>query len=507
MKKTLFFLGLLSIAIIPAFIGIFHPGFFVTDDGNWMVIRLSAFYEAMRQGQFPVRFLPRLNNGFGYPVADFLYPLFLYIGSFIHLFHITFVETVKLLFGLSLFGGAVGTFLWFRKNFGNLAGFVGALIYTLFPYHIWDITKRGSLGEVLALGVVPYIFWQIDRKNIIFSSVGIALLILAHNSLALVFLPVIIGYFILKSEYKNGFINIFLGLGLSAFFWFPALFDKQFTVFDTRVVSNYSQYFLINNLYPLIGTVSFIILIFSLFLVFKYKEKKSAFFLVLMLVSITLTLPISNDVWQILPLGKYVQFPFRFLSLTTLSAAFLSAYTIKSWDKRHIFILSGLLIIFIYISSWQYLFPKEYNYYPDTFYSTNQDSTTVQNEYMPIWAKKMPAEPHPKVTVSNGIIRNSVDKGSSIDFDVQALQSSVVTVAIAYFPGWKATVDGKEVDIRQQTTTGFINLSVSNGNHHVQIEFSETAPRMIADIISLFSAVILIVMVFLPMVRLKRKKT
>ena len=87
-KSNLFFLILVSLLTIPAIVGLLHPGFFVTDDGNWMIIRFSAFYETLRSGQFPVRFLYRLNNSYGYPVADFLYPLFMYLGVFFHILKI-----------------------------------------------------------------------------------------------------------------------------------------------------------------------------------------------------------------------------------------------------------------------------------------------------------------------------------------------------------------------------------------------------------------------------------
>ena len=72
-------------------------GFYISDDGEWMVIRLSAFYQSLAEGQFPVRFLGRLNNSYGYPVANFLYPGFLYIGSLLHFLGLSFVNSVKII--------------------------------------------------------------------------------------------------------------------------------------------------------------------------------------------------------------------------------------------------------------------------------------------------------------------------------------------------------------------------------------------------------------------------
>src|SRR5262245_59157359 len=77
------FFILLVVAII-ILSPLFRSGFIVTDDGDWMVIRLTAFYQSLADGQMPVRFLGRLYNGYGYPVANFLYPGYLYFGSLIH---------------------------------------------------------------------------------------------------------------------------------------------------------------------------------------------------------------------------------------------------------------------------------------------------------------------------------------------------------------------------------------------------------------------------------------
>ena len=66
----LFLVGLLA---IPALLPLFSQGMFVSDDGGWMIVRSSAFHEAFRDGQVPTRFLGRLNQEYGYPVAHFLY--------------------------------------------------------------------------------------------------------------------------------------------------------------------------------------------------------------------------------------------------------------------------------------------------------------------------------------------------------------------------------------------------------------------------------------------------
>src|SRR3989338_2742945 len=173
LKIVLFPAIAVVLLILPGILGLMNPGFFLTDDGNWMVIRFSAFYEALKNGQFPVRFLFRLNNGYGYPVADFLYPLFMYIGIPIHILGFNFVNTIKIILGLSLIFSSFFCFLWLKKKFDNFSSLVGSTLYLYFPYHLWDVYKRGSVGEVLALAIVPFIFWQIERNSFFWGAISI----------------------------------------------------------------------------------------------------------------------------------------------------------------------------------------------------------------------------------------------------------------------------------------------------------------------------------------------
>lgn len=229
MQKNLSKIILLLVLIAPVVIPLLSPGFFVSDDGDWMVIRLSAFHQTLRTGQFPVRFLERLNHNLGYPVTNFLYPLPFYLGEAVHLLGVDFVTSVKILFIASFVFGAIFMYLY--------AGLVAAVVYTYFPYRLFDVYKRGSLGEAMAFIFLPLIFYFIDRKKIVFAAIATAALITSHNVIAFIFLPVI---FIYSRNLKL----VFLALLLSAFFWLPALYDLQFTKASVTQVADFSKYFL-----------------------------------------------------------------------------------------------------------------------------------------------------------------------------------------------------------------------------------------------------------------------
>lgn len=488
-----FSLVILGILILPSLISLFHSGFFLSDDGNWMVIRLSAFYESIRQGQFPPRFLVRLNHGYGYPVADFLYPLFLYIGVPIHLIGVSFVNTIKIILGGSLIVSGLCSFLWLRKFVKISAAIIGAFVYVVFPYHVFDVYQRGSVGEVLALAVLPFILWQIERKKTLFTAVGISLLILAHNSLAVLFLPIILGYIVYRRsfELKKIFFIIFYSLALSAFFWIPAIYDKQFTIFDQTPVSDISSYFL-SLFSPLIGWITLLLLILTFPLLFQKQKLPLRFFWVVSFISLFFVLPISSFLWRAIHIIPYFQFPYRFLSVTLLGVAGLSAIEIDVLPEK-IKIFGMLLIVgIVYLSSWSLLLPKNYQYFPDTFYSTNQDSTTVKNEYMPIWVKTQPTvytDQKIQIIKGDGIITDSQFNGTSLT--ANAITNTPVTaqINIIYFPGWEVVVDGKRIAISYTNDLGVMQFPMMAGTHTISAHFTETPVHLFADGITLLSIV------------------
>ncbi len=495
-RSNLLFLGLAILFALPALIGLFHQGFFLSDDGNWMVIRFSAFYEALRNGQFPVRFLFRLNNGFGYPVADFLYPLFMYLGVPIHILGINFVNSVKIILGLSLIFSSIFTFLWLRKLFDNLSSFLGATLYTLFPYHLFDIYKRGSVGEALALSIAPFIFWQIERKNYIFTGVGIALLITAHNSLAFIFLPFIILYLLLKKQTFDLIKSLLIGIGLSAFFWLPAIYDKQFTVFDKTAVSDFSGYFVTLKDLNLLGVVFFVVILGAFSVLFLRKTKEYLYFLLTTLLLAALVFPFSFIFWQYFPLVNYIQFPFRLISYLLLGSAYLAASQINLLQGKIKILFTLLFLGVILYSTKDFIMPKTYQYYPDSFYSTNQDTTTVKNEYMPKWVKKAPSFQKEKVTIvmGKGEVKNLITNGNKTTFSLNSEGKSLLEFNGVYFPGWKIKVDDRETNIDYKAN-GLIRFTVDNGSHNVIIYFTETPLRIFADLISLFSLIALLILV------------
>src|SRR3989344_7728429 len=89
-------LSILFFSILVA-LPLFKQGLFIMHDDQ-QVARLFVFDEALKAGQFPVRWVNGLGFNFGYPLFNF-YPPFVYIlGEIFHLTGFGFIDSVKIVF-------------------------------------------------------------------------------------------------------------------------------------------------------------------------------------------------------------------------------------------------------------------------------------------------------------------------------------------------------------------------------------------------------------------------
>lgn len=82
MKNKYLFLVLI-LSTIPLLYFIFNPLLFHTHDGLVHIPRIAAFYKALADGQFPVRWAGDLNYRYGMPLFNFIYQVPYFIASFL----------------------------------------------------------------------------------------------------------------------------------------------------------------------------------------------------------------------------------------------------------------------------------------------------------------------------------------------------------------------------------------------------------------------------------------
>lgn len=487
-SKILFIVSLLVlfVGVIVVLFPLIRPGFFVNDDGGWMVIRLSAFFQSLREGQFPVRFLGRLNYSYGYPVANFLYPGFLYLGSLIHLVGFPFVDSVKIIMGMSICLGALFTFLWLQRYFGKVASVIGALCFVSAPYVLFDLYTRGSVGEILALAWAAMGLYAIAAKKPWLLALAVSLLIVSHNSLAVLFLGFDLLYITVLGRWREFWLMMLLGIGMVMFFWFPALYERKYVVFDAIQVANPAAYFITLPNIVLLGFSGIAAACAALFTKKQLKNEKT-FFLLTFIATVFIVLPISSVVWRVPLLTHIIQFPYRFLSLTVLIGCWLVGYVLE-YQKTMVRLL--LIVLCIAFGAWSLISSMQKIHYtdlPEGYYTTNEATTTVADEYMPRWVIEKPSQhANQRLIFYQGAGTFDIHKATtqSIDVLVHAAQDSVVQINTVYYPGWGVTVDDAPVLVDYKNNQGLIRVAVPKGDHHLVAGFRETISRFLADNIS-----------------------
>ncbi len=505
--KQVFLIALLLLLVLPATVSLLRPGFFLSHDGEWMVIRLSAFHQALADGQFPVRWSIRLNHGFGYPVLNFLYPLPFYFGELFYLLSASFTQAIKLVFILSFLASALTMFFWLKSKFSFWPALAGSLLYTYTPYRFVDTYVRGSVGESLGFVFIPLLFYAIDllpqkpKVGVILGAFAAAATILSHNVFVIfVALASIYGVLSLSRRHlKNLALSLMLAAALSAYFWLPALIELKYVYASQLPVANPIDH--LTTLRQLIlpswgygpsiptdpASMSFQIGLVNLGVILvSFIFWRRNFFLVTAAVSILLMLRASSPFWSFLPAVGVIQFPWRLLSLVTFVTAVLAAHLAK---KPAMSILISLLAILFTLS---YARPQSTSSLPDTYYSTNEDTTTVQAEYLPLWVTRPPSERIPERAVfvlGEGNITEFKETNTQIHFRIEPVQkepTAIVKVNQLYYPGWLVTVNGQEVPV-DTSYNGVMAFTVPKSQSGVLISWQEPRYRQVVNYLSLIT--------------------
>lgn len=459
------------------------PGFIVTDDGDWMIVRFSAFYQSLREGQFPVRFLGRLNESYGYPVANFLYPGFMYLGSLIKAVGFSFQTSVEVIIASSIIFGSVAMYVWLSSYFTPFSSFIGSLSFLFSPYLLYDLYKRGSVGELLAIALVVITCAAIDKKARWLIPISTLLLAISHNTLALFFIPFLFLYTAVKKQYKL-FIPIGIGVGMSLFFWGPALVEQSLVVFNRITVSNPQQFLAISTTILIQSSLFVVAAAVSFIGKKRMYEKERLLFLATMGIVCLFTTGVSSLIWNIPLFAKVIQFPYRWFSLILLAGPWLVAYMA---DKKGIIRLLACLgvVYFVYVA-----LPygkAESIVRPDGFYTTNEATTTVANEYMPKWVtKEFETRPTKKIDfyIGSGSIHEKKVTTQVIDIVIDAREPSIIQINTLYYPGWGGMLDNTPLAISVDNPYGVMRIEIPIGTHHLYMAFRETAGRFIFDVAS-----------------------
>lgn len=499
------------------------PGFFPMHDDT-QVARVVEMGRALREGQFPVRWVSDLGYGMGYPLFNFYGPLPYYIGGFFYAIGISGLVATKIMMILGIVLAGLAMYLAASSIFGVWAGVASATAYMYAPYHAVDIYVRGAVGEYWAFIFLPLILLGIYNKKFLLTSLAISGLVLSHTILGFVGI-LFLFVFLVAIRFRRDVIKaILLGLGLSAFFWLPALMEMKFTNVVSVIGSSadFHQHFVclsqlwnsawgfggsapgcldglsfkIGKEFIALGLTGFI----ALLVVGKKHDSRNLAYAVgaLIVISLFFTLAISSTLWVVIPYFAFIQYPWRFLTFVSFGFSFLIGASILIVKKPVIqaLIAVGIVVIILVIESKYFVPQYVYNKTAESFETPVElryRVSKISDEYLPpgISVPRTESEAlNPLIPSShNYSISYIVNTDSYKRIELNAAKADRVPVRLAYFPGWTIIVN---VDtIKPEIEKGIPIVPIPAGLTTIQMIFKDTPVRTTGNVISIVSLVLL----------------
>ena len=372
-----------------------NPGFFPMHDDT-QVARVFEMKKALSDGMFPVRWVPDLGYGFGYPIFNFYAPFAYYIGAFFMFLGFDGLIATKIMIGLGTVLAGVFMYLFAREFWDETGGVIAGLLYIYAPYHALNIYVRGAIAELWAYAFIPLAFLasykiflslesyvalkssskkHLETKKLIWfwvciSAVAHAAIIISHNLTAMMTTPflfvfAVFLYIKLRSADKLHkpyfiFLGLLIGVLLSAFYWLPVLFEIRFTNVLSVIGggSDYKDHFVclpqfwnspwgfggsvpgcIDGLSFKIGKLHILLALISLMALPMFRKEKTKFqlsilFAIFLLISTFFTIKESKFIWDIIPHMVFFQFPWRFLTLVSFLLSFIGGAIIYFLPKE-----------------------------------------------------------------------------------------------------------------------------------------------------------------------------
>ncbi len=539
-----------ALGAVLLFLPMFRAGMPNTADGLLHLYRSALWRWAWNDGVIWPRWHTLLYHGYGYPVFDLIVP-FPYIATSLLNFLIpSLIASFKAFIFIGCLNYALGMYFWARRHLSPAGAFLAAIAYTFATYRFRELFVQGNYPQFFAWSMFPWVMLSFEslsdaptRWRFFASVASYSILLLTHNISAMLFTPFLIAYMLwyLASHgvWRNAWAvaAAFVGaVGIAAGFWIPAMVESRYTMVRvlTKGFFDVSEHFLTvgemlsrsplqdyraaNPPMPFnIGVIHLFLAVTGLFSILTVALRSRGDFLsklwkdyrvfsaIAVVVSLFMMLPVSSEVWKVVPFIAFAEFPTRlygeaFLFSSLLVGASITWLGILFKDEKKevlataLFAAIGALALVGSVAVYQ--FPRQFirlEVTPSAFlsYETafNAPGTTSASEFLSIPAEKAPKEPaisktmvrnafyHPPSGVYGKVIRW---KAQSIEIEYTSDRDIRVDVAQFYFPGWVVSLDGRMIEASRDPRNGLVRVRLPSGRHMLALRMANTPIRKAA---------------------------
>lgn len=498
-----------------------HPGLFNVYD-NVQVTRIQATYHELVSGQLPVRYFSEFGHGGGYMLLKYYSPLVYYLGAGLMAMGFNGVQAVKLIYIIVIAIGSLGMYKLLKKLVRKSGITIGVLAFLSSPYLYHDLYHRGSLTEAAALLISPWVILNLlklvtapSKQAIAWASIAIAAVVLAHSLTGLMILGVTILLFVMLNPgikaWKYLLLAIMLGMGLSAFSLSPAIFERGNIQYESNSLAERGYLD-----HPVAITEQlwnqglgeeksaylglFFLLVLTMILAYLYQYKSNPdknnhrykIFIWVALISVCALIlmdPVSRIVWANLSYIRYLQFPFRLLTIATLVLSIGGALiyeSAKKWSTKATLYISLLVPLLLSLGYYQ-----THGYQYGTTYTVDDPcmTSTWADEYLNKNVKEcLKEKPELGESLSDSLEILGVSQAhSGREITIQTRGTGTIKIGKYFESEWEASSGGERLKLAPIGVHGLIGVNVPKDVSEVKLMMTKTIPEQVGDYLSLAS--------------------
>ncbi len=507
-----------------------------------------------RDGIVLPRWTAGANHGFGEPRFIFYPPLSWMLGAALS-FLVPWIYVPAVFIVLTQTLAGLAAFALGRRLFSSPGALLCAAAYTANPYSLLIVYMRSDFAEQLAMAFFPLILLATlrlmgfvesppgsDGRNVAFLSVIFAAVwlcnvpagVLTSYSLAALFVFSAVTFTSWRPLVR-GSAALALGLGLAGFYLAPAIHEQSWVNISQALASGLqpSQNFLYaviadveHNSFNRIASTTAVLMIAltAIFAAASYPRvrKENARGLskpvwmilgILLVMSAFLMLRVSNVFWMMLPKLRFVQFPWRWMSILALPFACSFAAAMTGNNTRRHWMAPGtaaLAMVLAGTAAWMVR---------HTWWDTedipvlleaiqNDEGFEGVDEYDPAGDdhSDLP-EKSPRVKLLHAGESMSVVTGARIHVEhwsaerkelrVTAHEPSRLALRLLNYPAWRVEVNDSAVVPEPADGTGQMIVPLASGQSHIVVRFLRTSDRTIGAVMTGLSLLILILLLII----------
>jgi hypothetical protein len=227
--------GLMALAVTaPLLTGPYILG----HDGGFHLYNLCEYGDSLARGIVVAHITPNFYAGLG-GINFKYYPPYVYApASLLWLAGVPAYRALVLAVLLSFWVSGLGLYAWARRFLSRRAALLSGGVYVLASYHLQDLYFRFAYAELWGLALAPWVFWSATdaaRRSggwpLIRTAVLVAATGLAHALTAVMVTPFLAAWWFLVAGFRLRAIAsltavLLLAAGLGAFYAWPAYRDR-----------------------------------------------------------------------------------------------------------------------------------------------------------------------------------------------------------------------------------------------------------------------------------------